>query len=372
MMSCHKLLPCCLLPFIIVGVLGFLVCCDRAPGDPASIAHKQSSGDPATVSPKQSSDDRVLLESRESIYNNIYVYRTGTYVGMSFGHNQRLYEESRYNTADDRELPEPYTEFMTASLMYPNKINSILEIGSGGGRTAWYLHRFLPQAQVTTVELDPGVVDLSLKYFGIKDEPNFRVITRDGRMFLADSKDQYDVILLDAYRGPFVPFHMVTEEFYQIVKRHLAEGGVIAQNVEPSTMLFDSAVKTLNTVFPQVEFYDAGGNSAKGGSALTGDDVGNNVVAIAYEGVVGRSSSDLSSMADKRQSAYDLRYDLRQMLPHRFRLKTVGSSLDVINQAGTATGGIDDTAKILTDDFAPVESLNAIARHNQKWTYQNQ
>ena len=213
------------------------------------MAAQQSSVAPAAVSPILSGD-HVLVESRESIYNNIYVYRSGTYVSMTFGQNQHLYEESRYNTADDRELPVPYTQFMTASLMYPSKIKSILEIGSGGGRTAWYLHRFLPKVQITSVELDPAVVELSRKYFGIKDEPNFRVIARDGRIFLADSKGRYDVILIDVYRGPLAPFHMLTKEFYQIVKGHLAEGGVIAQNVEPTTMLFDSAVKTLHAVFP--------------------------------------------------------------------------------------------------------------------------
>jgi spermidine synthase len=278
---------------------------------------------------------------------------------MTFGHNQHLYEESRYNTADDRELPIPYTQFMTASLMYPSKINSILEIGSGGGRTAWYLHRFLPKVQVTSVELDPAVVELSRKYFGIKDEPNFRVIARDGRMFLADSKGRYDVILIDVYRGPFAPFHMLTKEFYQLVKAHLAAGGVVAQNVEPTTMLFDSAVKTLHAVFPQVEFYDA-----------SGDNVGGNVVMIGYDGR-DLSSSDLYRMAETHESDYKLRYGLSQMLPHRFLLKPVGSSFDVVNQAGQTTAGIDDKAKVLTDDFAPVESLKAIARHNQKWTTQS-
>jgi len=367
MMGRHKLLLRSLLAFIVVVVVGFLAWRNNGHAESATIPPKQSSDDRATTSPKQSGDERVLVESRESVYNNIFVYREGTYLSMTFGHNQHLYEESRYNTADDRELPEPYTEFMTASLLYPNKINSILEIGTGGGRTAWYLHRSLPKVQITTVELDPAVVELSRKHFGVKDEPNFRMVSRDGRMFLTASKDRYDIVLIDAYRGPFAPFHMLTKEFYQIVKGHLAEGGVIAQNVEPSTMLFDSAVKTLYAVFPQVEFYDAGGNGTS--SALTGSDVGNNVVAVAYNGDY-RSSSDLSSMADKRQSEYSLRYDLRQMLPHRFLLKPVGSSLDVVNQSGIATGGIDDKAKILTDDFAPVESLKAIARHNQKWTVQ--
>ena len=187
---------------------------------------------------------------------------------MNFGYNKKIYTESVYNKLDDRDLPVRYTRLMTVSLMYAGKISSILEIGFGGGRTAWYLHRFLPNVPITSVELDPVVIELAHKYFGINDEPNFRVVTQDGRVFLSNSKARYDIILIDAYRGPFVPFHLLTKEFYQIVKDHLAEGGVVAQNVEPSTMLFDSAVNTIHSVFPQVDLYPADGN----------------VVTIAYDG----------------------------------------------------------------------------------------
>jgi spermidine synthase len=284
---------------------------------------------------------RKLIESRESLYNNIYVYTEGPYVSMTFGYNRTIYTESIYNTLDDRDLPVEYTRFMTASLMYPKQVHSILEIGFGGGRTAWYLHRFLPDVQITSVELDPTVLDMARKYFGIKDEPNFQVVNRDGRSFLADSKNRYDVILIDAYRGPFVPFHLLTKEFYEIVKAHLAEGGVVAQNVEPSTMLFDSAVKTINSVFPQLDFYLAEGN----------------VVTVAYDGD-SRSTADLNRMADERQGAFRLRYDLRKMLGERRHLPP------------NNIGAIDPKAKILTDDFAPVETLKAIEQHNRKWPTQ--
>src|SRR5262249_43824838 len=153
------------------------------------------------------------------------------------------------------DLPVTYTRFMTASLMYAKKVESVLEIGFGGGRTSWYLHRFLPDAQITSVELDPAVLDLAKKYFGIREDAKFHVVNQDGRTFLTESKERYDIILIDAYRGPFVPFHLLTKEFYQLVKNHLAEGGVVAQNVEPSTMLFDSAVRTIHSVFPQLDFY---------------------------------------------------------------------------------------------------------------------
>ncbi len=280
---------------------------------------------------------RALIDSRESLYNNIYVYKEANYYEMTFGYNRRIYTESVYNSLDDRDLPVAYTRFMTESLVYAKNLHSVLEIGFGGGRTSWYLHRFLPNVSVTSVELDPVVAELAKKYFGVSDEPNFHLVNRDGRLFLQESKDKYDVILIDAYRGPFVPFHLLTKEFYQLVKDHLAEGGVVAQNVEPTTMLFDSAVKTMHSIFPQQDFYLAEGN----------------VVTVAYDGPP-RAPEELEKSAADRQDALHLRYDLRQMLSQRRRLPP-------------DTGTIDPNAKVLTDDFAPVEALKAIDSHNRKW-----
>src|SRR5215475_6646878 len=287
--------------------------------------------------PAHGQEDPKLLESRESLYNNIYVYQQGSYVSMTFGYNKNIYTESTYNTLDDRDLPVEYTRFMTASLMYAGQIKSVLEIGFGGGRTAWYLHRFLPDVPVTSVELDPTVVELARKYFGVRDEPNFRVVNQDGRLFLSESKERYDIILIDAYRGPFVPFHLLTKEFYQIVKDHLADGGVVAQNVEPTTMLFDSAVKTINAVFPQLDFYRADGN----------------IVTVAYDGGE-RKAEDLAAAAGERDKAYGLRFHLADMLSERRRIQIDGGQV------------IDPGAKVLTDDFAPVETLKNIERHNRK------
>jgi len=282
-------------------------------------------------------DARQLLESRDSLYNNIYVYREGPYISMTFGYNQHLYEESLFNPLDDRELPVPYTRFMTVGLAYPKRVNSILEIGFGGGRTAWYLHRFLPDTPVTSVELDPMVVQLADKYFGIKQEPNFNVVEQDGRLFLTSSPRLYDLVLIDAYRGPFVPFQLLTKEFYQIVKQHLSGDGVVVQNIEPTTMLFDSAVNTLHAVFANLDLYPAQGN----------------IVVVAYDGKP-RSEQTLQAIAADREAALHLRYDLTQMMGTRRPLSTEG-------------GLVDAKAAVLTDDFAPVEALKAIEKHNRKW-----
>jgi spermidine synthase len=281
-------------------------------------------------------DQRQLVESKESLYNNIYVYKQGDYYAMTFGYNRRIYTESEFNSKDDRELPVAYTRYMTAALAYAKDVHAILEIGFGGGRTSWYLHRFLPGVSVTSVELDPDVAALAKKYFGIKDEPNFHLVNQDGRLFLQQSKDKYDIVLIDAYRGPFVPFHLLTKEFYQVVKDHLADGGVVAQNVEPTTMLFDSAVKTIQSVFPNTDFYLAEGN----------------VVTVAYPDPP-RDPAALETAAKQRQIELNLRYPLPAMLAER---------------RGLEPNTIDASAKVMTDDFAPVESLKAIEAHNRKWS----
>jgi len=279
---------------------------------------------------------RSLLESKESLYNNIYIYQADNLVYLTFGHNKRLYTESIYNALDDRELPVPYTRFMTVGLAYARNADHILEIGFGGGRTAWYLHRFLPNSQVTSVELDPDVLALAKKYFGVKDEPNFSVATSDGRLYLKKSTQTYDVIMVDAYRGPFVPFHLLTKEFYDLLKSRLAPGGVLVQNIEPSTMLFDSAAATIGAVFAHEDLYLSEGN----------------VVMVAYDGEPATRKS-LEEKASLRQKDYALRYDLVEMLAHR--------------QPLDSSEAVDRSAKILTDDFAPVETLKAIEKRNRKW-----
>ncbi|MGO8798067.1 MAG: spermidine synthase [Roseiarcus sp.] len=293
----------------------------------------------ACLAPAQglSKEPRVLVETKESLYNKIYIYRENDLVFMTFGLNKALFIESAANVKDEFELPAPYTRFMTAGLAYARSLDSILEIGSGGGRTAWYLHRSLPGLPITSVELDPAVIALSHKYFGTRDEANFSQPNEDGRQFLSHGAQRYDVILLDAYHGPFIPFHLLTREFYGLVKRRLAEGGVVVQNMDPSSALFDSVVRTIATAFAQIDLFVA-------------DD---NVVLVAYDGEP-RSPEALAELAEVRQRQFKFRYSLVDLVKERRRI-------------ARADPTIDSSAKVLTDDFAPVDALRAIERHNRQW-----
>ncbi len=272
-----------------------------------------------------------LIERRESQYNTVYVARreNGEII-MLFGVNRDLFTESVYDPAAPQTLPVTYTRYMTAGLAYVANARSILEIGLGGGRTAYYLHRNLPDVRITCVELDPQVIDLAKRHFGIAEDARFRIPNRDGRIWLNQNAERHDLILVDAYRGTFVPFHLLTREFFMLVKRRLNPGGALVQNIEPSTMLYPAALATIGAVFDNIDTYQAGGN----------------IVAIAYDGPA-KSDAALAARAEALQRARSFPHALPALVRDRRR--------------AAARDG-----QILTDDFAPVEALRAIELHNQR------
>ena len=272
------------------------------------------------------------IEKVDSEYNTIFVDKQGPLISLNFGYRQNRYTESVIDLQHRDELVVTYTRYMTASLAYQQgPLKRVALVGLGGGRTISYLVASLPGVVADVAELDPAVIALAKKYFGVDSTDRLHIHNRDGRVFLNQSKDKFDVILLDAYRGPFVPFHLTTQEFYRLVKSRLSEGGVVAQNVEPSTMFFDSAYATMKSVFDQVDAIEASGN----------------VVLIGYAGPK-LSSQDLARKAAAAQDRLKMRYDLRELVKAR-RDVTIAAD-----------------AKVLTDDFAPVEMLKTVKRHNEK------
>ena len=131
-------------------------------------------------------------------------------------------------------------------------------IGLGGGSISTYLGRAMPDVAIDTVEIDPGVITAAKRYFGIRETPRVRYLEGDGRVFLNRNKQLYDLILVDAFHGGYVPFHLLTKEFYTLVKQRLAPGGAAAFNVHDGTKLYVSTLMTLNEVFPAVHLYPSG------------------------------------------------------------------------------------------------------------------
>jgi spermidine synthase len=128
-------------------------------------------------------------------------------------------------------------------------------LGSAAGTTARALGVYYPEAEVDGVELDPAVTRVGRRYFGLGDNPRLTVHTADARPFLRSTDARYDLIVVDAYRQPYVPFYLATREFFRLVRDHLTPGGIVVLNVAavPDDKRLVSAIgATLATEFPQV------------------------------------------------------------------------------------------------------------------------
>ena len=187
----------------------------------------------------------------ESEYNDIYVNkRRGSELTLAFQLKGWDYTESVTNLRDPDDLLLRYAQTMSIAPVYPEEPKRILMLGLGGGTLSTYFGRFMPDTAIDTVEIDRSVIDVAKKYFGLLETQRVRYHDGDGRVFLNRNRQLYDLILLDAYRGGFVPFHLLTKEFYELIKQRLTPGGAVASNVHDGTKLYHSTVRDAQLGFP--------------------------------------------------------------------------------------------------------------------------
>ena len=129
----------------------------------------------------------------------------------------------------------------------------MLVIGNAGGTTARAFGELYPDVEIDGVEIDPKVTEVGRRYFGLGDNPRLHVVTADGRPYLAGTDKRYDIIAVDAYHQPYIPFYLATEEFFRLVRDHLAPGGAVALNVAAvpgDERLSDALGTTMLTAVP--------------------------------------------------------------------------------------------------------------------------
>ena len=264
----------------------------------------------------------------ETEYNDIFVTKRQTNLVMSFQIKGWDYTESVVNLADPDDLPLRYTQTMTVAVSYPQSLAKILMLGLGGGSISAYLGRFIPDAFITTVEVDPGVISAAKAYFGLRETERIGFRAGDGRLFLNRNTERYDLILLDAYRGGYVPFHLLTREFYALVKERLAPGGAAAFNIHDGSKLYASTLRTLAHVFRQLELHSTG--------------VGETIV-------IGTPAPIPKEIVDRNAAALQEGHGFRFPLPQLLQLRK-----DYLQS--------QNTGDIITDDFAPADVYDVMGR----------
>lgn len=207
----------------------------------------------------------------------------------------------------------------------PERVERIAIIGLAGGTVAQQYTGVYGPIPVDGIEIDPGLVEAGREYFGMT-MPNLNVIVEDGRVGLHQLGGGYTMIGIDAYRVPYIPWHLTTVEFFREVQSHLTEDGVVTLNVGRTPInrdLVEAVTATLLQVFPTVHIVDPPNTF--------------NSFVIA---------------TNQPTSAQNLLANINALPDDAHPLLRTSLELAYTNLQPTVSSGI-----VLTDDHAPVEGI---------------
>jgi spermidine synthase len=244
---------------------------------------------------------------------------------------------------DDGSMAFEYTKYFDLYRLFTPDLRAVLAIGGGAYSVPKAVLQDVPQAIVDVAEIDPTLHALATRHFELPEDPRLRNHVIDGRRFLHDTAERYDLIFSDAYQA-FVSMapQFTTLEFFRLARSRLHDDGVLIANyfgsLAPDTrpMLY-SVLRTMRAVFPQV-------------------------YVIATESPASEKLQNFIFIAHNA-SPPGTRIDLRQAQAVEFAypmLKGVAAL-----EWRPADGSLE-SHPLLTDDFAPVEyyAANAIRRYD--------
>lgn len=197
-----------------------------------------------------------MIYHQESFYNYIQVVQT------SDGTRQLVLNEgeaihSVYNP--NQILTSWYWDYFLAMPYFnagerASDVKSMAIIGLAAGTIARQFTAVYGLVPIDGVEIDPAIVDVGRRYFAMT-EPNLHVHVADGRTFMRASHGTYDVVAIDAFQQPYIPFQLTTKEFFEDIRAHMSPTGVLCLNTghtRTDYRLAQAFINTLSQVFPSV------------------------------------------------------------------------------------------------------------------------
>lgn len=268
-----------------------------------------------------------MIYAQESFYNYIQVVQTPD------GTRQLVLNEgeaihSVYNPNEI--LTGWYWDYFLAMPYFnadqnAGKVKRVAIIGLAAGTIARQFTAVYGPVPIDGVEIDPAIVSVGRRYFDM-NEPNLHVHVDDGRTFMRTTHAQYDVVAIDAFQQPYIPFQLTTKEFFQEIRAHLSPTGVLCLNTghtRTDYRLAQAFINTLSQVFPSVYAFDVPGT-------------------FNTEIVATNSPTTLTTFRD----------NLTRVPTGSLLSQVAAEVLPVARVARPERGGI-----IFTDDQAPVEQL---------------
>ncbi|MBN2418564.1 MAG: fused MFS/spermidine synthase [Deltaproteobacteria bacterium] len=206
--------------------------------------------------------DRLIFEKKNE-YHHIMVYQGGHTRTLFLGNGPDDGKQSRIDLRDPDDLLLEYTRLVFAGLLVNDKPLNILIIGLGGGVIPRAMVRYIPDAQIDVVDIDPDVVDVAEKYFLFDPGSNIKIHIADGRDFIRQAAQcttvkKYDLVIMDAFNSNSIPEHLTTKEFLRELMLILNPHGVVATNVLFDNRRFHSILKTYRKVFNRCYLFMGG------------------------------------------------------------------------------------------------------------------
>ena len=202
---------------------------------------------------------RVLFE-KQSPYNTVVVTEDER------GLRTLLFErggvrQSVVKPGEPDHIELAYARVMPAGLALVKAPERILIVGLGGGTIPSFLHKHYPRTRIDVVDIDPVVVEAAKKFFDFREDATLRAYVDDGRRFIENCRQPYDVIFLDAFGSESIPYHLATREFLRAVRAAVSPKGVVLANVwsSNSNPLYESMVRTYRDVFERLYIVDVFG-----------------------------------------------------------------------------------------------------------------
>ena len=283
---------------------------------------------------------KVLHEER-SVYTRIIVEDSNRLRCLKFTLKREDSTQTCINLNYPKRMVFSYTQMSMASLLLNPNPASVLIVGLGGGTLPMALRDLLPEARIDTVEIDEAVVRVAKEYFGYREDEYNRAIIQDARVYGKRSALRgltYDLVILDAFNGEYIPEHLMTVEFLEEMRALLSDDGVLVANTFASSQLYDFESATYAAVFG--DFLNFRGSST-----------GNRVILVPQ-----------AKLPADQRDALDTRTLRARAAALRNGLKPYG--VPITKYAGTLTAlskkkpDWDADTRPLTDQFSPANVLS--------------
>jgi len=194
----------------------------------------------------------TVVHREKSLYRNIVVTEKAGKRCLVFSVKRQERNQTCVDINDPQHIVFAYVRMIFAGLLVNPEPTRGLMIGMGGGTISSVLTSIYPDLTMDLVEVDAAVVKVATDYFGFRKTPQIDVHVTDGRVFARRAlrrKEKYDLIILDAFTGEYIPEHLMTVEFLENIKSLLTPGGIVIANTFTGSSLYHHESATYSAVF---------------------------------------------------------------------------------------------------------------------------